>query len=276
MKLLAYALRDLLFPPAANCVGCGSPLGCDDGWFCAECARMLRPLYGEKGYRCPRCGQPGPGGRRCRMCGPWPEGSVEFARWVYPYRRPVSRMARQLKYRGVSCLAEWMAQQMTNLYLTERFPGADAIVPVPMHPSRRRRRGFNQAQLLAQGLSARVGIPVCGCLVRTRDTPQQARLSGDRRRKNLEGAFLSGPEAEGKRLLIVDDVLTTGATVTECALALKRAGAVSVSALAFAGSAPGKPPRYTISDGTGGKRYVTGTRKRASGGPRAGGQDPTV
>lgn len=112
----------------------------------------------------------------------------------------------------------------------------DAIVPVPLHWKRRWRRGFNQSELLAKELSRRRRMPVVKALRRVRPTANQAGLTSAARRRNIAGAFQAKPGANlrGKRVLLIDDVFTTGATASACAAALKRAGAASVSLLTLA------------------------------------------
>jgi ComF family protein len=114
--------------------------------------------------------------------------------------------------------------------LDERF---DAIVPVPMHWMRRWRRGFNQSDLLARTLARRTGLPVVKALSRSRATRAQAGLSHRARRANVSRAFRARP-VEGKRILLIDDVMTTGSTAAACALALKKAGATRVTLLTVA------------------------------------------
>jgi ComF family protein len=109
----------------------------------------------------------------------------------------------------------------------------DCIVPVPLYWRRRLQRGFNQAELLAGGLSRSTGIPVVRALRRAQATPTQAGLSNSARRRNVSGAFRSRSVA-GQRILLIDDVMTTGSTATACALALKRAGAKRVALLTVA------------------------------------------
>jgi ComF family protein len=112
----------------------------------------------------------------------------------------------------------------------------DAVVPVPLHWFRKWRRGFNQSELLGRAAASRMGIPLLAALRRTRATQVQAGLSRAARRDNIRGAFAvpSPRSVHGLRLLLVDDVLTTGATAGICAAALKRAGAAHVSVLALA------------------------------------------
>jgi ComF family protein len=143
-------------------------------------------------------------------------------------------MIRRMKYSGVYRMSEWMARQMAEAL--ERGPLAppDALAAVPMHRARLRLRGYNQAQLLADHIGAACDIPVLDALTRTRNTKQQARLNAQARHKNLEGAFLADGRVRGLRVLLIDDVLTTGSTATHCARALYKAGAADVQLLTFA------------------------------------------
>jgi ComF family protein len=114
---------------------------------------------------------------------------------------------------------------------------ADILIPVPLYPRRKRVRGYNQSALLARELGRHVGLPVEeGALVRERNTPSQAeRLSAKERKVNVAGAFgYRGQGLQGQRVLLIDDVATTGATLDACAQALRQAGAASVWALTFA------------------------------------------
>ena len=131
-----------------------------------------------------------------------------------------------------------MARPLGNL-LAEVVPPDeryDAIVPVPLHWLREWRRGFNQSEVLARGLGRRLGLPVIAALRRVRSTQVQAGLSNTARRQNVAQAFRPrrGRSVTGKRILLIDDVMTTGATAAACALALKRAGAAQVALVTVA------------------------------------------
>lgn len=108
----------------------------------------------------------------------------------------------------------------------------DCFAPVPLHPSRQRERGYNQSEVLAVELSKKYGFPVrTDLLFRLRDTPQQAKMGERERRKNVKGAFRAAKECEGLSIALVDDVRTTGSTLRECALELKKSGAARVYAI---------------------------------------------
>ncbi|MEA4899532.1 MAG: double zinc ribbon domain-containing protein [Christensenellaceae bacterium] len=226
----------LLYPPQANCLGCDSALGAEDGFLCGECAHLLMPVARMSAERCPRCGRPTGGGKRCALCGAWPPDGLSFARYAHFYARPVRRMIAHMKYGGVYRLADWMGVQLANAVIAENFPPFDLLVPVPMHRARLLARGFNHAALLARALSAQLRVPVDeACLARVRRTRQQARLATNRRGHNLKGAFRATGAVLGKRVLLVDDVLTTGETANCSAEALRQAGALDVMLIALAG-----------------------------------------
>ncbi len=246
-SMIRGLLMEALYPAQANCMGCGSPAGACDGWLCSTCADILKPVKDLSGPRCPRCGRPlGEDvreGRACRTCGDWPQGLITAARFAYPYRRPVKGMIRRMKYQGVTRMADWMAEEMLRT-VTLELPGSfDVIVPVPMHKKRLKQRGVNQAAALARVLSYRSGVPCREALRRVRDTTQQARLSAPQRRRNLEGAFAACEDLRGHRVLLVDDVITTGATALSCARALRLAGAEDVLFIALAGAIDQNPPQ---------------------------------
>ena len=127
-------------------------------------------------------------------------------------------------------LAAWLGEALEDPRLREAR--LDCIVPVPLHPARERERGFNQAEILAQLLARRAGLPVRPLLQRIRYTTTQTQFDRAQRIENLAGAFRlrRGVDVQGCRVLLVDDVLTTGSTLSECADVLKRAGALTVHA----------------------------------------------
>ncbi len=130
-----------------------------------------------------------------------------------------------LKFQKVRTAAQWLARQMAPLVPA----GVDFITAVPLGRNRRRSRGFNQSELIARSLGRHAGLPYRNVLQRRRETWAQAGLERDKRRHNVENAFRARPaEANGRRILLLDDVLTTGATVNACAEVLKRAGAIAV------------------------------------------------
>jgi ComF family protein len=150
------------------------------------------------------------------------------------YEGTLRELIHLFKYQRIRTLAKPLAERLLSAYPREqRF---DVIVPMPLHWFRRWQRGFNQSDLLARLVSRRCGIPIVQAVRRTRATPPQAGLTSARRRTNVRGAFSPARAAsvQGLRVLLVDDVMTTGATVSACARALKAAGASYVAVLALA------------------------------------------
>jgi ComF family protein len=138
------------------------------------------------------------------------------------------------KYNGVSPLSEPLGRLLARAL--PRAEAFDAIVPMPLHWVRRWRRGFNQSELLARVLAKRIGVPVVAAVRRRKPTPPQAGLTSAQRRTNVAGAFVvkNSSQIRGQHVLLIDDVLTTGATARACAAALKRAGAAQVTVLTLA------------------------------------------
>ena len=212
---LVRGARDVLYPKRAECMGCGSRAGFDRDWLCEACRRELAGRWVG-------AGQPPRG------------GVIEGAAYGYRYGGPAAGMVRNLKYRGVRLLAEPMGRAMASAFSALQPLEIDGVVPVPMHPKRRRDRGYNHAALLAAQVAGQLDLPLLDVLSRTRDTRQQARLSDAERMSNLENAFALAGDVADKALLLVDDVCTTGATANACAKALLDGGARRVWLLCYA------------------------------------------
>ena len=212
---LARGFHSLLFPIA--CMGCGS--------FATEAGS---PVCSDCRGRLPRCPFPWNGDGR----------SLEGGISPFLYEGVCREMVLALKYRGRLSLAPFLAGKMAEELLRrpEHLP-ADRIIPVPLHPVRLRERTFNQAELLARSLSRKLDIPVeSDWLIRCRATQPQTDLTREERARNVRGAFdLRGKaRLKGFRILLVDDVLTTGSTAQACARLLKSAGARTVVAVTAA------------------------------------------
>ncbi len=230
------SLLDLVYPRV--CVACGAPDPLEERHLCWDClsrCAFIQPPF------CSRCGDPVPGrvdrGYRCRWCS---QHAIHFeqARSAARYDGPAGEAVRALKYRG----ATWVARDLAGWLFaaaSAHYPGVafDAVCHVPLYPARRRRRQYNQAELLARPLARLLGVPAAPRgLRRVRPTPTQTRLTASARAANVRGAFKvrAGPWWTDRRLLLVDDVMTTGATVNECARALRAAGAGQVYVLTVA------------------------------------------
>lgn len=202
-------LLDFLFPQ--QCAGCRRA----GALWCAACQNSIRP---------------------------YPDDTIALAhiaqvRVVYVYDGALREAIHQLKYHRRKQVGAPLGR-----LLAQHFPpdtSIDGIVPVPIHARRLQERGFNQAEVLARPVAAAHQLPVCDGLIRTRDTEQQIRLTPQQRRSNLAHAFAwSSQQKPPRRVLLLDDVLTTGATAVACAATLIDAGSSEVHVLALARSRP--------------------------------------
>jgi len=174
---------------------------------------------------CPQCSLPTTYGERCGGCLKKPP-HFDVCHALFSYDFPADRLIHALKYGHQLALAGWLAKQIaTQLPMTP----ADLIMPMPLHPARLRERGFNQSMEIARQLGKYLEQPVDRkSLIRSRPTPPQAELHLKARRKNVQGAFECRSDLTGKHILLVDDVMTTGASADECARTLKLHGAQRV------------------------------------------------
>lgn len=227
MAALGDLIGRLLYPPQAVCIACGRMrVDVPRYGLCAECAGQLQ--LPEPPF-CPRCGRPG-WAIECPDCLTEPLYALDGRRSAYPYAQTAQRLVSALKYQSVAMAAEALADGMAAIAPA----GMDMIVPVPLHSRRRRHRGYNQAEVLGRALACRMGLPVVDAVVRNRSTRTQTELSRTERAQNVSGAFSPLLDVAGRSILLVDDVLTTGATAEACAAALKEGGAKRVLLLTAA------------------------------------------
>jgi ComF family protein len=222
--LLDYILN-LLLP--STCAVCHAPVP-ERRWggACPECWNSLIPI--EPPF-CVKCGEPAPAIEGlCSLCLRG-EHLFDFARSALLFTHVLREIIHHLKYADRVSMAKPLGDFLKRCLANEPFEGT-MVVPVPLHRSRERVRGFNQAELLA----ARLGLPIERKLLRRRkDTPSQTGLSRTERKRNLAGAFEARADVHGK-VIVVDDVYTTGSTMNEIARTLKRAGAERVEVLTVA------------------------------------------
>jgi ComF family protein len=227
---VAFAV-DLLLP--RHCAACETALA--PGHPHALCPPCWTSLRMPSGTLCRRCGIPLAHPLvTCWPCTTRPPGfDVARALGLYlvepPHLNPLARAVRALKFRGHRAAGASLGAALADLL---PLPADAMVVPVPLHVSRLRERGYNQAALLARGLARTARLRLAPrALVRRRPTPSQAHLDAFARRSNLAGAFAARRPVEGATVALVDDVLTTGATADACARALRAAGAAQVIVL---------------------------------------------
>jgi len=227
---------DLCYPSV--CTVCQGDLAPGDTGLCWECLRNIRFL---KPPFCVWCGQPVPGDitsdYECQQCTEVPP-RFDRARAVGRFSGSLRQAAMALKYRRALWLAPLLGDLMSATAVEQGLDLPETVVcPVPLHPSRFRHRGYNQSEILAKAVSRSLGVPMRRRLLRRlRPTPTQTRLSKPARRANVRGAFEASRRrcAECTTVLLIDDVKTSGATVSECARMLKRAGVKTVNVLTLA------------------------------------------
>lgn len=208
-------LLALIYPVRAVCQGCSSEAGHEQGWLCEECREKLAKAWVGASAAPGEC-------------------HVEGAAFAYYYSGPAGGIVRNMKYYGVHRLGEMMARDMVRALDPLEPIYADMVVPVPMHHLRKHLRGYNQAEVLAENVARIKGIEMICALRRSRNTRQQARLTGEERRHNLRSAITVDGDVAGKTILLVDDVCTTGATAAACEQALRNAGAKHVFLVCYA------------------------------------------
>jgi len=245
LKLFSEAAVAGIFPP--RCAGCG---GWEERLFCDNCRLQLRLLQNPL---CAICGKPFDPlalANLCAECRPSRKNKPpEFAalRSCFAFEGPPREAIHRYKYQGQSSLANLLAQELADFLVcncndTLQTPDCDLITPVPLHRWRAYRRGYNQSELLADQLSLKIDVPAKVLLRRVKPTRPQVELDRGQRAENVKNAFqIETTHAElikAKTILLIDDVCTTGATLRECAKALKKGGAAAVYALTVARQIP--------------------------------------
>jgi len=233
VKRVAGRVLEFLLP--SRCPNCSQKIE-KHGFLCGKCWAELTPLVAPF---CNRCALPfefeTEGENECGACLK-DQPAFDYARAAVSYDDLGRSLVLRLKYSSATVVIPTMAHMMAQVLHDKTI---DVIVPVPLHPRRFFWRRFNQSALLAARISKLISVPVNSfALMRRRSTPSQGGLGKKARYRNVASAFMVKTDMKtvihGKHVLLVDDVLTTGATSHECARALKRAGAQSVGVVAFA------------------------------------------
>lgn len=241
-RLTGWSQRQLLRPVAnallpQSCALCQLPSGPSP--LCAGCAQDLPSLAGSHDHRCTRCALPYPAGlTHCPDCARHaPSFDAALAVWAYSF--PIDTLIRDFKYGHHLYLGRFFAEHLVRTLQadwaeTGRRP-PEIIVPMPLHANRLRTRGFNQAAEIARHVGRLLEIPCAfDALCRLHDTPPQAGLHRDERWQNLRGAFGCPQPLSTRHVLLIDDVLTTGASLSACADVLRHAGAERIDVAVIA------------------------------------------
>lgn len=230
-KLLAF--RDgferlaghILFPQGASCQVCGEYRLVDENYaLCADCMKKLE-MFHVPASACRRCLFPMRSKHGCSMCKSGKMKDINASFSPFCYRNQVRKLIHEFKFENNASFIAYLADQMADALTDRSFT---ALVPVPLNQRRLYDRGQNQAALLALALSERTGIPVMGYLERSGYQKPQSETPLHKREKNIKDCFHAKQNLKGERLLLIDDVRTTGSTAQACAKELKRAGATYV------------------------------------------------
>lgn len=229
-------LTDLLYP--RRCAGCGQPVRDDPGHICWDCRASMQVITDPF---CDLCGDPIEGAVDhafvCSSCRRWPPG-FNAARSAMSHRGALRKVIHELKYNRHTALGLELSEFLYHCVKTQYADRAfDVVTCVPLYPSKEKERTYNQSHILARGVASRLGLEAAPRgLVRVRATVSQAGLKANERRRNVQAAFAAREPGwiEGRRVLLVDDVMTTGATVSECSKALKAAHAAYVAVVTVA------------------------------------------
>lgn len=217
--------------PAQPCLLCGQMS--HDGLWCQPCDAALPYLTAS---HCQVCAVPTPGGRTCGRCLRKPP-HYSHTTAVFAYAYPLDRLIQEMKFHERLVLAEAFAAKLAQQMDRSALP--DRLIAMPLHPARLRERGFNQSLLLARALSRKLKIELLpNACRRLRDTHPQASLPWAARKKNMRNAFVCDADLNGLHVALIDDVLTTGASLDALAGATRRRGATEVSAWVIARTLP--------------------------------------
>ena len=234
-QTLLKTLVELFYP--SNCVACGLAQA-PEIFLCDECRNSILPINPPF---CHRCSRPFEGAITGEFSCPNCEDCImafDCAISIYQAKGVLRDLIHRFKYGGQYYLRRLLAQILLETMRDERITAlpVDALVPVPLHPARRRERGFNQAEALAKLLAKQTAIPMLDCIERRSYTQTQTQFDRSERRRNLRNAFALRKNSfvVGKNIVLLDDVLTTGSTLHECAVVLRESGAESVRAITVA------------------------------------------
>lgn len=228
-------LKKYFFNPTWRCLVCGKEVFTKER-FCVECKKTLP--YND-GPICAHCGRKTVA--FTEYCSTCKNVLVDLdkCRSAFSYEYPMNKLVKDAKYYNAKYLIDYFAEQLSLVYFQNYF-NADYLVYIPMTERTKKKRGYNQSEILARKLSALINVPVSDSVKKVKETERQATLSRAKRLKNLDGAFriVDKKSIKNKSVLIVDDVTTTGATAQVVANRLKKAGAKTVNLLTVCSTPP--------------------------------------
>ncbi len=221
-------MRRLVFPP--RCPSCDQLLAPDEKSFCKSCEKLITKVRGNYCMICGRLMKKS-GKLVCPDCEKFPHIFSE-GRSLYEYEGPIRETVYRFKYKGRKSYADAFAYDAVELWDEWIKASADLVVPVPMNAKKLKKRGYDQADVLARAIACESGIPYLHLLDRVRKTVPMKTLSRAERQNNLKNAFqVRDFDVKLKRVLLVDDIYTTGSTLDACAKALLERGAAEVSGI---------------------------------------------
>lgn len=223
-------LLDLAIPP--SCLVCGCRIDDQKDILCADCESMISVVSGNC---CPKCGAV-VSGAECANCAK-ESFAFDVTDSLFKYAGTTKDLIHQLKYNGYISPAGYLAVPLAEYLQSDAdLKDYDLICPIPLHRVRKRERGYNQSELIAYAAAKLAEMPYAQPLIRSHYTRSQTMLSREKRKKNLHGAFAicNRDAVKDKKVILVDDVFTTGSTLNEAAKELKTAGAIKVAAITVA------------------------------------------
>ncbi len=235
IECLTAFFNEYLFNPKWRCISCNREIF-GSGYFCEKCKGKL-PII--DGTICEHCGRKLKNAQNyCTTC----KGklvNLDKSRSVYSYSPPISALIKRMKYNNGRYLAQAFAEDLANLYF-KSYINADLALFVPATKKALKKRGYNQSELLTKEFCKITNLPYSSCLEKVKETDRQATLSKEERLKNLNGAFKIKDKSQikGKKVVVIDDVTTTGATAETLAMTLKKSGAKEVVLLTVASVPP--------------------------------------
>ena len=228
--------------PTQPCVLCGNMSS--NGLWCEPCDAAMPYLDMPL---CPVCALPTPCGEVCGHC-LQTQPAYRHTQASFGYQFPVDRLIQAMKYQEQLALPGIFAEKLLARIEKTHLP--DYLIPMPLHPAKLKRRGFNQALLIAKPLAKALNIPLLSnACHRLRDTPSQTDLPWSERSKNVKDAFSCEMDLTGKHIALIDDVITTGASLNELARAVQNCGAADIRAWVVARTLPRQPQQHENSPG---------------------------